>query len=97
LRSRVRRCVSEDAANVPVDMAEYHEYEIIWGGTSVSFVVDGVHVLEAAVAPQAPLALVLWIDNQYAALPPNGRLRFGSLETPAPVTLELWDVAVEGC
>jgi hypothetical protein len=41
------------------------------------------------------LGLVLWIDNQYAAFPPTGRLRIGSLLNPESAWLELADVEVE--
>jgi hypothetical protein len=47
----------------------------------VSFRVDGNPVLETGLVPNGPLGLVMWVDNQYAALPPDGRLSFGNLAT----------------
>jgi hypothetical protein len=35
---------------------------------------------------------VLWIDNQYAALPPKGRLSFGTLPVPQPAWIEIADI-----
>lgn len=95
LRSRLRRYVAEDAAAVTVHVVDWHEYAMVWRGDICTFSVDGSPVLETAVSPRGPLACVLWIDNQYAALPPSGRLRFGSLVTEEPVSLELADIAVQ--
>jgi len=38
---------------------------------------------------------VLWIDNQFAAFPPSGRLGTGTLATLEPAWLELADLDVE--
>ena len=43
------------------------------------------------IAPHGRLSLVIWIDNQYAALPPVGRLRYGTLPNPAPAWMEIRD------
>jgi hypothetical protein len=40
------------------------------------------------------MGLVLWIDNQFAAFPPDGKVRFGSLENPEPVWMELSAISV---
>ena len=44
------------------------------------WVVDGVQVFESPVSPNPPLGLVIWIDNQYAAFTPEGKISFGVLE-----------------
>ena len=46
------------------------------------------------VAPHGPLGLVIWIDNQYAALPPTGGLRFGTLANLQPAWLEIEQLEV---
>jgi hypothetical protein len=46
------------------------------------------------VSPRPPLGLVIWIDNQYAAFTPNGRIGFGVLENPEPAWLELKEIEV---
>jgi hypothetical protein len=46
------------------------------------------------VSPHSPLGLVIWIDNQYAAFTPEGRLGFGALENPEPAWLEITDIDV---
>ena len=53
------------------------------------FEVDGHTAFETTVTPYGPLGFVLWIDNQYAALPPDGKLGFGSLENPEATWIEV--------
>lgn len=96
LRRLARRLVAEDAALLAVDPTAWHTYELDWLAGGVRFYVDRRLAFETAVAPRGPLGLVLWIDNQYAAFPPAGRLRFGTLATPEPAWLELAEVRVLG-
>ena len=56
--------------------------------------VDNVLVFESAVSPKGPLGLVIWIDNQYAAFTPEGKIGFGVLENPEPAWLEVKDIVV---
>ncbi len=89
LRRLARRLVHEDAAALAIDPTAWHDYALEWHADRVRFAVDGEVAFETALAPRGPLGLVLWIDNQYAAFPPAGRLRFGTLATPEPAWLEL--------
>jgi hypothetical protein len=57
-------------------MTEWHEYALEWLPQRALFQVDGHTILEAQ-APQGPLGLVIWIDNQYLVARPEGRLRSG--------------------
>ena len=58
----------------------------------VSFRVDGTLVFESSVSPNPPLGLVIWIDNQYAAFTPEGKIGFGVLENPEPAWLEVREI-----
>ena len=58
----------------------------------MSFEVDEVQVFESAVSPNPPLGLVIWIDNQYAAFTPEGKIGFGVLANPEPAWLEIKDI-----
>ena len=69
-----------------LDATEWHEYRMEWRQGSVDFHVDDQLVFQTGIAPQGPLGLVIWIDNQYAAFPPDGRLRYGTL----PAQEEAW-------
>jgi hypothetical protein len=57
--------------------------------------VDEVDVLDTRASPRGPLGLVIWIDNQYAAFTPQGRLAWGVLPDERPAWLEVealeWD------
>jgi hypothetical protein len=37
-------------------------------------------VYESPVSPRAPLGIVIWIDNQYAAFRPDGKMEWGVLK-----------------
>lgn len=95
LRRMGRRFVEEDAARLETDPTAWHTYGLEWQADRVRFLVDGEPCWETAIVPRPPLGLVLWIDNQYAAFPPTGRLRTGSLPNPESAWLELADVEVE--
>ena len=55
----------------------------------VSFRVDQEVVFETRVSPLGPLGLVIWIDNQYAAVPPSGHLSYGTLANPEPAWIDI--------
>jgi hypothetical protein len=57
--------------------------------------VDGAEVYTTPVSPRAPLGLVLWIDNQYAAFPPSGKVRMGASENKEAAWMELEGIEVE--
>jgi hypothetical protein len=62
------------------------------GPQRTCFSIDGGPVFEAPLSPRSRLGLVIWIDNQYAALPPDGSLRFGALPASEPAWLEVREV-----
>jgi len=86
--------VKESAAKLDVDVTEWHTYRLEWRAGEVRFLLDGDVKLLTPVSPRGRLGLVLWIDNQFAAFPPDGRVRFGSLDDPEPVWLELSAISV---
>jgi len=63
-----------------VDPTQWHSYRLDWRAKRVSFEVDEVQVFESPVSPNPPLGLVIWIDNQYAAFTPEGKIAMGVLE-----------------
>lgn len=94
LRRAARRFVRQDAVALDLDATRWHAYRIVWQAGEVRFDVDGGTVLVTPVSPQSPLGLVLWIDNQYAALPPSGGLRWGTLANPNPAWVELRSLSI---
>lgn len=94
LRRLGRRLATQDAAQIPVDPTGWCPYELDWAVDQVTFRVDGRIVLQTGVAPRPPLGLVIWIDNQYAAWNPDGRLKFGTLPVAQPAWIEIEDLEV---
>lgn len=94
-RKVARRVIQEDAARIHVDVTQWHEYALTWQASEVRFSVDGMDCLVTQVSPRGPLGLVLWIDNQYMAFPPDGRLRFGTLPVERDTGLELRGLSME--
>ena len=91
LRRLASKIIRQDQSRVNVDFTEWHAYSIHWLPESCSFTVDGVEILNTPWSPRPPLGLVLWIDNQYAAWTPAGRLGYGTLENPS-AWLEISDL-----
>ena len=89
LRRIVPRFVRQAGVQMNLDPVDWHAYEMEWGEAEAVFRLDGRLVYSTRVLPASPLGLVLWIDNQYAAWTPDGRLRFGFLAYEEPAWLEI--------
>lgn len=74
-----RVIVKEDAGQPKLSPVEWRRYSIDWQANSVHFRIDDEYSFKTNISPRAPLGLVIWIDNQYMAIPPNGKLKYGSL------------------
>jgi hypothetical protein len=96
LRRLGRGFVRQQTAAVDVDLTGWHTYTLDWRPEGTNFQVDGATVLESRLSPRGPLGLVIWIDNQFLAMPPDGRTRYGWLETPAPAWIEVADIGASG-
>ncbi|HEX9090012.1 MAG TPA: hypothetical protein VF831_00905, partial [Anaerolineales bacterium] len=95
VRNALRHAIQQDATLISTDETAWHSYDLAWDTDQVSFRLDEVEILQTMIAPRAPLNLVMWIDNQYAALPPKGGLRYGTLANPQPAWLELRNFSVQ--
>jgi hypothetical protein len=95
LRRLGRRWVAEDAKLLQLDETAWHSYRLEWLDQEVRFWVDEQMMLQTRLAIRSPLALVIWIDNQFAAFLPNGRLRAGVCANPA-AWLEVDDFFIGG-
>lgn len=96
LRRLGRRFVRQESVSVEVDPVDWHTYSMEWRREGVNFQVDGQTVLQAEVVPRGPLGLAMWVDNQYAAMTPEGKLGFGTLPNDKPEWLEIEDLRLEG-
>ena len=97
-RRMLGQVISEDGINLgrgdrPVAPTDWHRYRLEWREKRVSFEVDEVQVFESAVSPNPPLGLVIWIDNQYAAFTPEGRIAMGVLKNDE-AWLEVKDIEI---
>jgi hypothetical protein len=93
-RRLLGKVIGEDGIRLRVDVTQWHRYRLDWRENEVSFEVDDARVFESSVSPKVPLGLVIWIDNQYAAFTPEGRIGFGVLENPEPAWLEITNIDV---
>jgi hypothetical protein len=91
-RRLLGKVIGEDGIRLATDPTEWHSYHLDWRESRVSFSVDGTLAFESSVSPNPPLGLVIWIDNQYAAFTPEGKIGFGVLENPEPAWLEVRDI-----
>jgi hypothetical protein len=79
----------------PTRVTQWHKYKLDWRENGVSFEVDDVLVFESPVSPHPLLGLVIWIDNQFAAFTPEGKIGFGVLENPEPAWLEIKEIEIQ--
>ncbi len=89
VRGLLRRVVKQDAVQINTRATDWHDYQFTWTEESVAFSIDGIQHLQTDISPRPPLCLVLWIDNQYAALPPTGGFKYGYLPVNEPAWLEI--------
>jgi hypothetical protein len=95
MRGLIRRVVSQDSLSIKIDPTQWHKYALFWEDGQIIFSVDEMQIFQTTVIPQPPLCLVIWIDNQYAALPPMGRLKYGTQPNPEPAWMEVRDIAFD--
>ena len=73
--------IQEDSGLASPDLTQWHTFDLVWKESGVRFLIDGEIIKQTDFSPRGPLGLVLWLDNQYAAWYPDGRLKYGTLET----------------
>jgi hypothetical protein len=92
VRGSLRRLVHQDSSQLQVDVTAWHTYRLDWEPATATFSVDGSMLYCTPVSPPSPLSLVIWIDNQFASLPPAGRLRYGTLLNASSAWLEIREI-----
>ncbi|HEY9152758.1 MAG TPA: hypothetical protein VIN60_07725 [Anaerolineales bacterium] len=91
-RQLLSRIVEEDSSTVSTDVTQWHSYRFEWSPNRSAFWVDDVPVLDTPVSPRPPLGLVIWIDNQYAAFTPQGKIKWGLEKNLIEAWLEIENV-----
>jgi len=79
-RKLLSKVIKEDSSAVSVDTTQWHRYRIEWDAKRTVWYVDDALVFESPVSPHPPLGIIIWIDNQYAAFTPEGKIAAGVLE-----------------
>jgi hypothetical protein len=79
-RKLLSKVIDEDGVALSMDVTQWHSYRLEWGTKRVVWYVDDAPVFESPVSPNPPLGVIIWIDNQYAAFTPEGKIAFGVLE-----------------
>lgn len=95
LRNYLSSIILQDAETIPVKVTEWNRYALVWEPERSIFKVNGEKVLDTKTSPNAPLGIVIWIDNQYAAWTPEGRIRYGMSGSSHPSWIELKNLLVE--
>ena len=95
IRKLLRVFIKQDAAVINIDPTDWHVYRLDWLPDRVKLYVDENCILQTSIVPNGHLGLVLWVDNQFAAFPANGRLQFGTLANPAETSLEISDLTLK--
>ncbi|MCB8921814.1 MAG: hypothetical protein H6662_09535 [Ardenticatenaceae bacterium] len=90
LRQRIWPAVQQrlgmSFAALPVNMTDWHTYELHWQPFGSTFVVDDAVILQTRHSPHGSLGFVCWLDNQYLVATANGRFSSGTL----PITETQW-------
>jgi hypothetical protein len=89
LRALSGRMIHEDSQPVSLDVTAWHDYGLSWRENEVTFSIDDQIVFHSPTSPQGRLGLVLWIDNQFAAWRPDGKLAMGTLQSNQESWLEI--------
>lgn len=79
-RRMLGKVINEASLALSVDVANWHDYRLEWRANRCAFWVDQAPVFESSVSPNPPLGVIIWIDNQYAAFTPEGKIAWGVLE-----------------
>jgi hypothetical protein len=94
-RKLLGKVIAEDSSALSVDTTQWHRYSLEWEAKHTAWYVDDALVFESPVSPNAsqPLGVIIWIDNQYAAFTPEGKIAFGVLES-GEEWLEVGDIVM---
>lgn len=95
LRRWASQLVQQTAYASTHNPCEWHTYQIIWHTHCVQFSIDDVVLFETTLSPRPPLGFVLWIDNQFMAWQPNGKLSAGILETATEGWLDIKNLVLQ--
>jgi len=94
-RQLLSSVIQEDGKKIDIDPTNWQEYQLTWNSGNCVFHVNRQIILDTNISPKPPLGLVIWIDNQFAAFTPQGKLEFGIEAYSEPAWLEIKDLEIE--
>jgi hypothetical protein len=95
LRSLAGRIINEDSILLHVNPTQWHAYKLSWQAKEVIFSIDNSVVFHSPVSPLGPLGIVIWVDNQYAAWSPAGKLGMGTLKQVTSSWIDIEKVEIK--
>src|SRR5689334_6496166 len=100
IRAIAAKIIRQDAIRLDdirlgLDVTQWHEYSLHWDAQRVEYAVDGKAVFQTNISPAGPLGLVIWIDSQFAAFTPDGKISAGVEPTPTLAWLEITDLKIK--
>jgi hypothetical protein len=96
LRRLAGSIIVEDSLRLTLDVNQWHAYSLSWKAQEVTFSLDGAPIFQTQVSPRGPLGAVLWIDNQFAAWIPDGRIGMGTLPQKEAGWIEIENLEIKG-
>jgi hypothetical protein len=95
IRAITAKIVRQDAICLELDVTQWHEYRLSWGAGRAVYTIDGATVFETEISPTGRLGLVIWVDNQFAAFTPTGKISAGTEPNPSPAWMEITDLKIK--
>lgn len=93
-RRLLRAWIQQDSVSLDHDPTNWTQYKIHWELETTRFYVNDQPILETKINPNGPLGFVLWIDNQYASLPPDGQFAYGTLPNSDSLWIEVRHIMI---
>lgn len=92
-----QRALGVSESRLPLDLLDtIHTYTLEWLPEKATFKVDDVPFLVAEEGlPVDPLGFIVWLDNQYAIVTPQGQFRFGFVDIPQVQALVISEIKIE--
>lgn len=79
---KIQRAINVRESLLEVDMTQWHTYAVRWETERTAFWVDDRPALRGVPSPHGPLGFVMWLDNQYMIVTPQGKFGWGVLDIP---------------
>ena len=79
---------------INIQLTEPHIYQIDWLKDRVIFSIDDQTIHASPYSPHGKMGIVIWIDNQYAIVTPQGRFGWGLIEISEPQWIDLYEWSI---